>query len=459
MDLNTLSDYTRRFNELRTIFDSLPDGIVAILDKDLKIVATNEAMSKLFNLSPKKIIGSSVTDIIKPKSQALFEIIEQTIQRKKEVRNFTIEYYDQNGIASSFLASTAIIKEVKKSNTGIVLILHDTAKITRLRKMALKVQRYGEIIGNSEPMKNIYAMIESIKNYDTSVLIIGETGTGKELIARAIHDASNRKDKPFIPINRSALPYNLIESELFGHVKGAFTGAIVNRPGRFQLANGGTLFLDEVGTLSLKLQIKLLRAIQQKAIETVGSSKSTSVDVRIISASNRDLTELAEKKEFRGRCLLYRLKVIQITLPPLRQRLKDVPLLADHFIERLNHYYNNKIIGISPKTMDILKNYPWPGNVRELENAIEHVFVLTTGSIIEAHTLPLDIQHYGTAGKMIPPSIRNLNTEEEKIRKALLSSEGNVEKAAVILNIHRSTIWRKMKEFRISKGFGKTSNN
>ena len=451
---NTLDSYTKRFNELKTIFDSLPDGIVAILDKDMKIASANEAILKLFNLPYEKIIGSPIQEVFNENFSALFEVIEQTIKKQKPVRNFTIEFVDRNGNATSFLASTAIIKEIDKADTGIVLILHDVSEISKLRKMAVQIKRYGEIVGDSESMKSIYSMIDAIKNYDTSVLIVGETGTGKELVARAIHDASDRKNKPFIPVNCSALPYNLIESELFGHVKGAFTGAITNRPGRFQLANEGTLLLDEVGTLSLELQVKLLRAIQNKIIEPVGSSKNITVNVRIISASNRNLSELVDKNEFRED-LLYRLKVIQITIPPLRNRKEDIPLLVNHFVERLNHYYNKNVLGVSHDVMNILNNYPWPGNVRELENTIEHAFVLTTGSIIEVHTLPLDVQHFGIAGQMTPPKLLDLNEDEERIRKALISSNGNLETAASLLQMHRSTLWRKMKEFRISKGFGK----
>ncbi len=454
MNDNTLSDYSKKFSELKTIFDSLPDGIVAIINKDMVIVAANHAVTKLLNLTPRSIVGNSVEAIFKKRSPALYEVIQQTIQNKKGIRNFTVEYIANDSTANSFLVSTAIIKEISKRDMGIVLILHDVSEITRLRKMSLQVKRYGEIIGDSRPMKNIFEMIESIKDFDTSVLIVGETGTGKELVARAIHEESKRKNNPFIPINCSALSFNLIESELFGHVKGAFTGAFADRPGRFLLADGGTLFLDEVGTLSMDIQVKLLRAIQQKVIEPVGSSKSKSVNVRIISASNRNLSELVKENKFRDD-LLYRLKIFQLTLPALRKRIEDVPLLVDYFIERLNHYYNKSIIGISPNALDILTNYQWPGNVRELENAIEHAFVLTTGSIIEMHTLPLDIQCYNEEGKIVPPSLTNLNIEEEKIRKALLSTKGNMEEAAVILNIHRSTLWRKMKEFRISKGFGK----
>lgn len=458
MGKNLINEYAARFNELKTIFDNLPDGIVAVLDKNLTIVAANNAISGLLDLSNKQIIGKSINDILTKKSPALIEVIKQTINKKKEVRNFTIEYINQNGRTNSFLVSTALIKEISKGETGIVLILHDISEIIKLRKMALQVKRYGEIIGDTDLMKNIYSLVESIKNYDTSILILGETGTGKELLARAIHDASSRSEKPFIPVNCSALPYNLIESELFGHIKGAFTGAVTSRPGRFQLANSGTLFLDEVGTLSLEIQVKLLRAIQHKIIEPVGSSKSITVDVRIISATNRDLNELVEKKEFRED-LLYRLKVFQLTLPPLRKRCDDIPLLANHFIERLNHYYNKNVLGISNSALAVLMKYPFPGNVRELENAIEHAFVLTTGSVIELHTLPIEIQQYTLLGTVIPPTERNLNEEEEKIRRTLLAYKGNIEKAAEVLQIHRSTLWRKMKEFKVTKGFGKTTES
>lgn len=454
MQKDTLSIYAHKFNELRTIFDSLPDGIVTIIDSKMKIVAANKAVTDLFRLPEKKIVGKPLTDLLKDKNIPLREIVEQTIKTQKPVRNYTIEFTNSNGINSTFLASTALIKEVYKDEKGVVLILHDISEVTRLRKLASQIQRYGEIIGNSEPMKHIYTMIDSIKDFDTSVLIVGETGTGKELIARAIHNASRRKDKPFIPVNCSALPLNLIESELFGHVKGAFTGAISDRPGRFRMANGGTLFLDEVGTLSLELQVKLLRAIQQKVIEPVGSSKSVSVDVRIISASNRDLSELIEREEFRED-LYYRLKVFQITVPPLRARKEDIPLLVNHFIERLNKYYNKNIMGISSGALEILMQYPFPGNVRELENAIEHAFVLTNSSIIEAHTLPIEIQSFESIGNVAPPPARDLGDEEEKIRTALIAAKGNIEQAASILNMHRSTLWRKMKEFRIKKGFGK----
>ena len=456
MKHTALDKYVKKFDELKTVFDALPDGIVAILDADMNIASANKAISNFFELPIDRVVGQKSSDLFKSTIPDLIEVIEQTIKTGKEVRNYTVESINPQGVFRSILISTAIIKEVKKPDLGIVLILHDVSEVTTLRRIAIQLKRYGEIIGNSDKMKNIYALIESIKNYDTSILIVGETGTGKELVARAIHDSSRRKNKPFVPVNCSALPGNLIESELFGHIKGAFTGAISSRPGRFQLAHEGTLFLDEIGTLPTELQAKLLRALQEKVVEPLGSNKAVPADVRILAATNRELSTLVENNEFRED-LYYRLKVMQINLPPLRERKEDIVLLIDHFIDRLNRYYNKNIIGISPSATELLKNYLCPGNVRELENAIEHAFILTTGAVIESRALPPEVRHTDKDGVPPPPTLINLNKEEEQIRTALLSVKGNVNEAAATLKLHRSTLWRKMKEFRIPKGFGKVT--
>ncbi len=262
------------------------------------------------------------------------------------------------------------------------------------------------------------------------------------------------RTSPFVPVNCSALPDNLIESELFGHVKGAFTGATSNRPGRFNVADGGTLFLDEIGTLHMDTQVKLLRVLQEKIVEPLGSLKKIPVDVRILSATNRDLFELVSKGEFRED-LLYRLKVFQIDLPPLREREEDIPLLLDFFITRLNRYHKKNIVGISSRAKDLLTNYLWPGNIRELENAIEHAFVLADGPILEIKHLPPEIRHADKNGTPPPPPESDLSKEEENIKRALLAAKGNRTKAAEMLGMHRTSLWRKMREFRIDKGFGK----
>ena len=451
---STFSEYVEKFDELKTVFDSLPDGIVAILDADMNIATANKAISEMLQLPLKNIIGKKATKIFKKNIPGLLEVLKETIKTRKEVRNYNIEVITPSGDAESYLVSTAIIKELGDLDIGVVLILHDISEITRLRKIALQMDRYGEIIGNSEKMKDIFALIETIKNYNSSVIIFGETGTGKELIARTIHNVSHRKNSPFVPVNCSALPYNLIESELFGYVKGAFTGADSDRPGRFNVADGGTLFLDEVGTLHMDTQVKLLRVLQEKIVEPLGSLKKIPVDVRILSATNRDLFELVSKGKFRAD-LLYRLKVFQIDLPPLRERKEDIPLLLDFFITRLNRYYKKNIVGISSKAKDKLINYLWPGNIRELENAMEHAFVLADGPILEMKHLPLELQHADKNGTPPPPPKSDLSKEEENIKRALLAAKGNRTKAAEMLDMHRASLWRKMREFRIDKGFGK----
>jgi two-component system response regulator HydG len=446
--------YAKKFDELKTVFDNLPDGVVAILDENINIATANKAISEMLELPLDEIIGRNASDFFKDKIPGLNEVLLQTLESRIGVRNYTLEFVAQDGDVHSFLISTAIIDETSDTDLGIVLILHDVSEMSRLRKIALHIDRYGEVVGKSKAMKNIYALVESIKDYNTSVLIVGETGTGKELIARSIHNSSNRKNKPFIPVNCSALPENLIESELFGHVKGAFTGAVNNNIGRFKAADEGTLFLDEVGTLPLDVQVKLLRALQEKTIEPVGSSESIPVDIRVVSATNRDLTQLVAKNMFRED-LYYRLKVIQINLPALRDRKKDIPLLVGYFIASLNRYHRKKIIGISKNAEDLINNYAWPGNVRELKNAIEHAFVIANGALIGLNDLPPELRHSSEDG--LPPQLPeiDLSTEEERIKRALLSTRGNRGQAATMLNMHRTTLWRKMKEFRIDKAFGK----
>lgn len=452
----TFSEYVKKFDELKIVFDSLPDGIVAILDADMNIATANKAIAEMLQMPLKNIVGKNAVEIFNKNIPGLIEVLKETIKARKEIRNYTIEVVTPSGDANSYLVSTAIIDEIRNLDAGVVLILHDVSEMTRLRKIALQMDRYGEVIGNSEKMKDIFALIETIKHYDSSVLIFGETGTGKELIARTIHNVSDRKNKPFIPVNCSSLPGSLIESELFGHVRGAFTGATANRTGRFNLADGGTLFLDEIGTLHMDTQVKLLRILQEKIVEPLGSSKRIPVDVRILSATNRDLYELVSNGEFRED-LLYRLKVFQINLPPLRERKEDISLLLDFFITRLNRYYKKNIVGVSTSAMDILANYLWPGNIRELENAIEHAFVLADGPILEKIHFPPEIRHADKNGAPPPPPERDLGTEEENIKRALLAAKGNRNKAAAMLNMHRTSLWRKMREYKIDKYFGKTS--
>jgi len=328
------------------------------------------------------------------------------------------------------------------------------------RQFKREVQRqFGlqNLIGHSDAMRRILDLIEKVADSDSTVLIYGESGTGKELVARAIHYRSDRMDKPLVPINCAAIPSDLLESELFGYEKGAFTGAHRTKIGRFEYANGGTLFLDEIGEMSPQLQVKLLRVLQEKSFERLGGVRPIQVDVRIIAATNRDLEKAIEEGKFRED-LYYRLSVIPIHIPPLRERKEDIPLLVEHFLEKFNTEKARSVSGISPKAMERLMEYSWPGNVRELENLIERLVVLKRTGTIEVEDLPEKIR-FGPArdplGAIVLPEegIRLEETihrlERELILQALRRTRGVKKEAAELLGLKRTTLIQKMKRNKI----------
>jgi len=330
-------------------------------------------------------------------------------------------------------------------------------KVRRLQEenMALRMERdahlgFEGIIGNSAAMKELFRMARKVATSEATVLILGESGTGKELIAKAIHCASPRCDGPFIPVNCGAMPDTLLESELFGHEKGAFTGAIARKLGRFELADKGTIFLDEIGDMPPALQVKLLRVLQDRRFERVGGTKTIEVDVRIIAATNQNLERLMEEGKFRED-LYYRLNVITIFVPPLRERPEDIPLLAEHFLRKYRTETNKRITGFSQETMDILMSYNWPGNVRELENAVEHAVVLAKSQIIQPDDLPFNLKSHEPE---VPARITTLEEAQKEFKKRLImrvlqQTGGNRTKAARILNIQRTYLSRLIKELEI----------
>lgn len=328
------------------------------------------------------------------------------------------------------------------------------------RQYKKEVQRqFGlqNLIGHSDAMRRILDLIEKVADSDSTVLIYGESGTGKELVARAIHYRSDRMDKPLVPINCAAIPSDLLESELFGYEKGAFTGAHRTKIGRFEYANGGTLFLDEIGEMSPQLQVKLLRVLQEKSFERLGGVRPIQVDVRIIAATNRDLEKAIEEGKFRED-LYYRLSVIPIHIPPLRERREDIPLLVEHFLEKFNSEKGRSVSGFSPKAMERLIEYSWPGNVRELENLVERLVVLKRSGTIELEDLPDKIR-FGPAkdplGAIVLPEggIRLEETihrlERELILQALRRTRGVKKEAAELLGMKRTTLIQKMKRNKI----------
>ncbi len=310
---------------------------------------------------------------------------------------------------------------------------------------------FKNIVGTSPQMQEVFEMIKKVANYDVTVLISGESGTGKELVAQAIHHNSSRLEKPFIKLNCAAVPETLLESELFGYDKGAFTGAIATKPGRFEMAEGGTLFLDEIGDTSLQMQAKLLRVLQEKEYERVGGCKTLKADVRIIAATNRDLKQAMEQKQFRED-LYYRLNVFPIYMAPLRQRESDIPMLTHHFLRELNLLFQKNFTEVAPEAMDSLLQYPWPGNIRELKNVLEKAVLLGEGKVLLAKHLPKEIPGEGPPAKTVPRDAQFTSLDEIErghILQILEEAGWNQTKAAEILGIHRNTLREKIKKFEL----------
>lgn len=324
-----------------------------------------------------------------------------------------------------------------------------------LQSQLTKKYSFENIIGNSESMIELFKMINRVKDSRSTILITGETGTGKELVARAIHYNSIRSDKVFLPVNCGAINENLLESEFFGYVKGSFTGAIKDKRGIFEVADGGSIFLDEIGDVSLGLQQVLLRVLENGEIQPVGSTDRKKVDVRVIAATNKDLEEMIRQEKFRDD-LYYRINVITLRLPPLRQRVADIGLLAQYFLNKHRDENNNLLEGITPEALKLLEKYHWPGNVRELENVIERATLLETGDRISIESLPPHLQEVENVGKMAVPAQRGCGkemslaqVEKDHILRILKLSRGNKARAAKTLGINRTTLWRIMQKYRI----------
>ncbi|MEK7271827.1 MAG: sigma-54 dependent transcriptional regulator [Nitrospirota bacterium] len=320
------------------------------------------------------------------------------------------------------------------------------SEIAYLRSQLESTYGFSNIIGKSPNMEKVFKAVEAIKDSSTNVLILGETGTGKELLAKAIHFTSRRHYKPFIAVNCAAVPRELLEAEFFGHEKGAFTGAVSRRIGKFEEASPGTLFLDEIGDLELPLQAKILRAIQEKEIERIGGSKKIKIDIRLLASTNRDLKKDIQLKNFRAD-LYYRLNVIQIKLPPLRERKSDILLLVTHFIDKFSQRENKHISSVTPEVMKIFLEYSWPGNLRELENVIERAVVLTKKEIIDVRDIPREVKN-GIKGNSSGEALKSLKEMEiETVINAIDAFNGNKSKAARVLGITRKAIYSRLKEF------------
>jgi len=437
---------------LEAVFDSISDGIL-VVDSDFHITGSNKAAREFTGFSEKELLGRDVRTLFTGKWCGLNCFLLDTQKRCSPMKEIELDLIDRRNNRKTILVSTSLVHppEDAGSPEHIVILMRDITQIRRLEAELEEQYHFQNIIGNSPRMQEVYEAIQQVAKTDTTVLIQGETGTGKELVAKAIHYESLRSRAPFVPIHCGAMPENLIESELFGHIKGAFTGAYRDKIGKFQLANSGTLFIDEVGDLSPTVQLKLLRFLQEKEFERVGDTRTIKADIRIISATNRDLKKLIQEGRFRED-LYYRLKVVMIELPPLRERKSDIPLLVRSFIQKFNIRMGKNIIDITEEAMGYLMDYSWPGNVRELENSIEHAFIRCEGRHILPRHLPREIK----VSKVIPPRIDRRNPqapppEEERyiIRNALKEAAGNKKRAAQILKISRTTLYKRLQELKI----------
>ncbi len=437
-------------NKLDAIFNSNIEGTFTI---------DNEWTVTSFNTSAEKITGYKKSEALGKKCWSIFSSslcrngchMEQTMHKGKAMIGNELEIFHKNGKTIPIRVNSGILLNNKNENVGAVETFIDISEIKNLSAHLSEFFKYENIVGRNKEIKQIISVLESVSQTDTSVLITGESGTGKELAARAIHLNSVRKTGPFIAVNCSAFAETLIESELFGHEKGAFTGAVKTKIGRFELAQGGTLFLDEIGDLSTNLQTKLLRVLETREFERVGGNRSIKMDTRIIAATNKDLNNEIAAGIFRED-LFYRINVINIHLPPLRERMDDFPLLINHFIQKFNEKFKKNIKQFSSAAYDILMDCNWSGNIRELENVIEHCFVLCTGEIIQVECLPKRLREPDR--KKTESNNTNVkrdfkNAEKEYIISILEKNNWSRKKSSKELEIDPSTLWRKMKKFKI----------
>lgn len=438
-----LSDQNATFQaHIAGIFRSISDVIITV-DREGRLSACNAAANKLCRLSDQDI-GQSVGSLPQLALPALQSLLQGTLRNRITGRAERLEMPLSDGQRLVVnLTSTPLIL-ASGEFAGAVLVLRDETRLNQLEKTLKGRRQLQGMIGKSAGMQEVYALIEDLADVSSTVLVNGESGTGKELIAEALHYRGPRRNGPLVKVNCAALSDTLLESELFGHVRGAFTGAVQARVGRFQLANGGTIFLDEIGDISAAMQTRLLRVLQERQIERVGDATPIDIDVRVVTATNQNLLAKVRRGEFRED-LYYRLKVVTIELPPLRERREDIPLLIEHFQNLLNQELNRGVKTISAEVLELFMNCNWPGNIRELRHVLEHAFIRCRESELTAHYLPAELRRGPAPLKPNPD-----RSEEEAICTALRRAGGNKAKAAKLLGIDRKTLYRKLEKYAIA---------
>ncbi|MFQ5484498.1 MAG: sigma 54-interacting transcriptional regulator [Desulfobacterales bacterium] len=430
-------------SDLETIFSSVQEGIVTV-DSQMRVMKANKAFERICGPISRKILGKRFDEISGSCISSCSKVVQQVLETQQKVKSIRMECRNDPHRRKMLDLTSSPLKERSDRFAGAVLVIRDMTRESDLERELKERRHFHNLVGRSGKMQRIYELLEDLADSNTTVLISGESGTGKELAANALHYCSNRSQNPLVKVNCSALSDSLLESELFGHVKGAFTGAVQSKVGRFEMADSGSILLDEIGEISNKIQLKLLRVIQEKEFERVGESNPNKIDVRIIATTNRDLKERVRMKHFRED-LYYRLKVVEVTLPPLRERISDIPLLVEHFCKLFNRRFNKDIEGVSDDVMQTFSTYPWPGNVRELEHALEHAFVLCRSTFIGIEHLPVELKERPAYPKLYSEQKSHINPQT--ILDALKKTAGNKTKAARLLGISRKTIYRKLSQY------------
>jgi len=449
-----MKDTLEQLRFFKVILSSIADGVFTV-DSDRIITSFNPAAERITGIPASKAVGSRCADIF---HSDICEscLLHKTLKTGVEAIDRPVNIINSRGDKIPISISTAVLRDDEGNVLGAVETFRDLSAIEHLRKELHQKYSLEDIISKSPQMHKLFAILPDIAESESTVLIQGPSGSGKELFARAIHSLSPRGNGPNVVINCGTLPLQLFESELFGYVKGAFTDAKQDKPGKLVGGEGGTVFFDEIGDLPLSTQVKLLRLLQQREYEPVGSTKPVRANIRVVAATNRNLKSLVADGRFRDD-LYFRLAVVKFDLPSLADRREDIPLLVDHFIKKFNARQGRRVLGVSPEVMRILMQHEFPGNVRELENIIEYGFVICHGSIIQPEHLPADItQAVESSAAVSTPApapadspISKAIDEQAQITSALMKFEGNITHAARFLGMHRTTLWRKLKRYNI----------
>ena len=446
-----MSEAPKDLRFFKVILSSIADGVFTVNGRRV-ITSFNPAAEKITGVPASKAIGKQCFEVFRADCCESGCLLEQTLRTGKETIDQPVSITNSDGERIPISISTAVMRDDDGNVLGAVETFRDLSTIEHLRKELAQKYTFEDIISKSPVIHKLFAILPDVAESESTVLIQGPSGSGKELFARAIHNLSPRADHSYVVINCGTLPTQLFESELFGYVRGAFTDAKRDKQGKLGLADQGTVFFDEIGDLPMSTQVKLLRLLQQREYEPLGSTETVKADIRIVAATNKDLRELVAQGKFRDD-LYFRLAVVKFDLPPLRARREDIPYLVDHFISKNNARRGKHIISVSPDVMNLLMRYDFVGNIRELENIIEYCFVVCRGSIIQREHLPDEfLAHFRTTPRPSPVAstpVAQAIDEEASIRHALEQHKGHQSNAARELGIDRTTLWRKLKRYGI----------